>query len=126
MNFAVVATALLATIILLLGFALLLRPAIFKVIAGYFVNPTGIWIAAGIRIFSAAMLWLAGPATRFPGLFKVLAVIALIAGVGVLIAGHQRVRRIVDWSLSLSQWALRGYAVVAVAVGAFVLWALFD
>lgn len=124
MNFAVIATAVLATTILLLGIVMQFRTRLFNDLAKYLINPWGIWLAAVIRVFAAVVLWFAAPSSRYPGLFKVFAVVALVAGVGVILVGHHRVRKIVNWSVSRPPWVLRCFALIAIAVGGFILWAL--
>ncbi|MDH3646595.1 MAG: hypothetical protein OER80_07460 [Gammaproteobacteria bacterium] len=124
MSFSVVALSVLAALIALLGFAAMVRTQVFTGLAKYFKQPWGIWVAAGIRVFAAIILWLAAPVSRFPQAFRVLAVLALVAAVLVLLIGHQRVKAMIDWAVCRPAWFLRMFGVFAVLVGGFVLWAL--
>lgn len=124
MNIAVIATFALTLLLVTASLAAMVRPQVFAGVARYFVEPWGIWLAAGIRLFAALALWFAAPASQFPGAFRILALVALAAAVGVLLAGHERVKRLIGWTVSRPTTILRLFAALALALGAFLLWGL--
>ena len=125
MTVAVVVVTMLAVALVSLSLVALVRPQVITGIGQLFVDARGIWIAVTIRVVAAVALWFAAPATQFPVVFRILAVIALIAAVAVLLIGYERAKRLIDWAIGRPPAVLRMFAVIALLLGGFLLWALF-
>jgi hypothetical protein len=109
-----------------LGLTGVLYPQVMRQFAARFRDPPGMYIASAVRLVLGALLIWAGPACRPESpwvgvavrLFGVLIVVS--AGV-ILLAGAERFRAIIDWSLTKSPGFLRGWSAVAVVLGALLL-----
>ena len=122
MAYLVVAFALLILTMSMWG---LLRPdklmALVKSIAG---KPFML-VAVGARVILAIILWFAAPLARHPMVFQVLAIIALIAAFAMLIVGKERLLRMVDWWAERSATVQRGWLLLGLAFGGYLLWAIW-
>jgi hypothetical protein len=124
MPFAVEISGFLGVLTLLMGVWGILAPARVTELVTRFGSAGGLWFAAGLRLVFGLALWFAAPASRAPTLLQVLGVIALIAAVIIPFMGVDRFRALIDWWTKLSVAAMRSWCLVAVALGAVVLWAL--
>ena len=82
-----------------------------------FITPQGLAFAAGIRLVLGGALWLAAPESRAPDLLRVLGAITVIAGIATPFVGVERARRLFDWWSGLGPFALRGWSILAIALG---------
>ncbi len=124
MTAPVLISILLALAMIGTSLAALANTRVFAGVARYFDRPSGVWIAAGIRLFAAAMLWLAAPVTQHPVVLKVMAAVALAAAIAVVLMGYPRMQLMIRWAVDRPPAVLRLFAVVAIAIGALLLWAL--
>lgn len=84
-----------------------------------------ILIAVSSRVVLAIILWFAAPLSRHPLVFQVLAVIALIAALTMLIVGKAKLMRMVDWWIERSAAMQRGWLLLGLAFGGYLLWAIW-
>ena len=82
-------------------------------------------VAVGVRVVLGIALWLAAPDSRFPDLLRVLAIIALVAAAGLVPMGAERLDAFVRWWSERAGGLLRAWAVVAVAFGALLVYAVY-
>lgn len=112
----------LGVFIVLIGVVGLLTPerfrSLFHSMSGQSLFATAILSRLGI----GALLWWAADELRFPQVMRVLAAIAIIAAVGVLIIGRERLDKLVDWWLARSDSVLRASALLAAGFGAFLVY----
>jgi uncharacterized membrane protein YidH (DUF202 family) len=97
-----------------LGALGLVSPSRILHVVRYFQTPTGLYIAAALRLVMGLALLFAAPASRAPEVLRILGVFIIAAGVVTLFIGLERARRLVDW------WSAKGPALVRVQ-GAFAL-----
>lgn len=123
MNIAIAAFALLIMSLSLWGLtdpkglvALVLRTAAGK---GF------LYIAVGSRVVLAALLWFAAVSARHPTVFKVLAIVALVAAIGILLAGKERSLKLMQWVAKKPTAFQRGGMLLGVGFGSYLLWAIW-
>lgn len=85
----------------------------------------GIWVAAGIRLLAAVLLWATSPICQTPMVFKVLASLALVAAVALPAMGTARLVDLVERLESWPTMVVRLQGLFGVCFGAFVLWPIW-
>lgn len=120
--------AIIGGIVLLLGMVGVVSPATMKSIGNYFRTPGSLYVAVSIRVVIGALLIVAGPHCRpdtpWVGLtVRIIGGLVVVAAVTLLFLGSGRFLAMLDWGLSRPPMALRLWAVVAVAMGGFFLYA---
>lgn len=83
------------------------------------------YIAVGTRVALALLLWFAAESARHPMVFKVLAVIAIIAAITIVLIGKARILKVFDWWAERSANAQRAWLLLGVGFGAYLLWAVW-
>ncbi len=114
--------ALLGALIVLLGLVGLVQPARFRSVFATMDGQTRFVLAIVIRLAVGALLWWLADELRHPHVMRVLAVIAVVAAVGVVIIGRERLDKLIDWWLSKSDGLLRVSALFAAVFGAYLTW----
>jgi len=122
--FAVEISGLVGVLALLIGVWGVLAPGRVTELVSRFGSAGGLWFAAAVRLVFGLGLWFAAPASRAPLLLQVLGVIALISALVPPFLGVDRFKSLIEWWTKLSPTAVRLNCLLAVAVGAAVLWAL--
>ena len=90
----------------------------------HFQTPTGIYVAAGIRVVLGVALLFAAPASRAPSLIFVLGVFIIVIGAGTPLFGLERFRSLLDWWSAQRPAFIRGWAVLALAFGLALAYAI--
>ncbi|MEX0715288.1 MAG: hypothetical protein WD066_01810 [Planctomycetaceae bacterium] len=86
--------------------------------------PRILFVGAAIRLAIGALLIVAAEQSRFPWTFRVLGAITIAAGLALPVVGFHRLRRFIDWWARRPYWMIRGWALLAVAFGAFLIYAI--
>ena len=108
------------TLIGLLGVA---QPrVVIGAIEGIWESSDGLYLAAASRGVLAVIFILAAPASRFPMALYVLGGLALGTAIGLLIVGHERVQRLLEWWIARPDGFMRVWGLLAVAFGAFLVY----
>ena len=116
--------ALFGCIVATLGIAGVVRPnSLIDLVQSAWRTPAGLYVAVGVRIFLGVVLIAAAPDCRFPQAMRILGIIALIAGAAGLVAGFERLQHFVAWWTERSAVFVRAWSLVAVAFGAFLVFA---
>jgi hypothetical protein len=115
----------LALAILGLTFGGVARPGWLLNIARHFASRGGLWFAAAIRAVLAVLLWLTAPVAQTPTVFRVFAVLALLAAIGLPILGPARAGKLMDRFAAMPGTAVRAMCLAGVAFGGFLLWAIY-
>jgi len=108
--------------IFLLGIVGLLQPDRFRSYLGGMDSQLRFVLAIAIRVFMGALLWWLAEDLRHTPVMRVLAAIAIFAAVGILIMGRERLDKLVNWWLSLSDGLLRVSALFAALFGAYLVY----
>jgi hypothetical protein len=116
--------AVFALAILVIGALGLASPDALTAFVHRWQTPLGIWMAAAFRVTFGVALWLAAPSSRFPVLLECLGAISALSGIALPVLGLTRLKAIVSWWGNRSAAFKRLWAVVALLVGGFLLWAV--
>lgn len=82
----------------------------------------GLWLASGVRVVLAVVLWFSAGTAHTPMTFKVLAVLALVAAVVLLAIGKAGLMRILDHVGAWPMAVVRLWFLVGLAFAGFLLW----
>lgn len=86
------------------------------------ITPGGLGVGATFRVTLGILLWVASDASRTPRTFKVLGVLSVIGGLAIVLLGVEGVYGIWEWSVAQGDGYLRFDALIAVALGVFLVW----
>ncbi len=93
-----------------------------QLVNGVMDKEWGIYFAVIVRLLLGAALILAASGSRFPEFFEILGWIAIIAAVGILLMGRERLRRFVGWFNRLSPTVIRAWLLFGIAFGAILVY----
>ena len=113
--------AILGMLAVLLGFTGLAQPARFRAMFTAMDSRTRFVLAIVTRLAIGALLWWLADELRHPQVMRVLAVIAVVAAVGVLVMGRSRLDRLIGWWLGQSDSVLRVSALFSMAFGGYLV-----
>ncbi len=88
-------------------------------------TPGGLILLGIIRVLVGVAFLLAASASKAPGLFAIVGVIAIIKGVTVPLLGVERFRRLLDWWSARGSLLHRGWALLAMAISLALAYAVF-
>ncbi len=89
-----------------------------------FQTPMGLYFAAALRVVLGVALFFAAPTSRAPDLIRILGVVIIVMGVVTPFFGLERFRRLLDsWSAQGSAF-IRAWAVLALAFGLSLAYAI--
>jgi len=116
----VIAVSIFAAAMGMLGLA---SPAAMgKYVAGW-QSKSGLWAAAAIRLVFGIALWQAA-ASRFPAVFKILGVVAVLSAFSLPLVGTARFKALLAWWSRQSAAFVRAWSAIAVIIGIFFIWSL--
>ena len=113
-----------ALFIMAIGVIALVAPYALLSMAPHMVTPTGLYVAAAIRIAMGLALFSAASASRMPKTLRVFGMVAFIAGVATLFLGVDRAHAIANWGSNQGASAIRVFGLLALAVGGLIAYAL--
>ena len=113
--------ALIGGLIVLLGLLGLVQPTRFRSLFSTMDRQVRFVLAIVIRLAMGALLWWLADELRHPHVMRIIAVIAVVAAVGILVMGRKRLDRLVDWWLGRSDSVLRVSALFAATFGAYLV-----
>jgi len=121
----VTALAFLSVVIVLMSVFGVVQPQVLilfirKLMADY----DALWVAVGVRLVLAALLWFSSAVSHTPNVLKALAILALAAAVILLFVGADRVVRLLDWVGSWKTLAIRLWCLLGVVFGGFLFWSV--
>jgi len=87
-------------------------------------TPTGLYVAAALRLVMGLALFLAAPDSRVPATLRVLGIVILVAGLATPFFGLERSRRVLEWWAARSPAFKRAWAGCALAFGLLLLYAV--
>jgi len=113
--------ALLGALMVLLGLVGLVQPNRFRTMFTTMDSQTRFILAIVIRLAMGALLWWLADELRHPHVMRILAVIAVVAAVGVLVMGRNRLDKLIGWWLGKPDGVLRVSALFAAAFGGYLV-----
>jgi len=108
-----------------MGAWILVKPFGLEDFVDLFVTPSGLWLAAALRVSFGLALWMAAAASRMPRTLRVLGVLFIISGLAIPVIGLERVRGIAEWRASQGGNYLTYAAMFAFGLGGFVIWSVW-
>jgi uncharacterized protein YjeT (DUF2065 family) len=112
----------LGIVIVAVGVVYLLRPDVMKWLMGFFKQGKRIYFAGLIRLALAVIFLLGARECKYFWVIFAFGILFLIGGVLIFILGPQKLRRILDWYQKQSVLLLRVLAVIALAIGAVIIY----
>jgi len=109
---------------MILGAIGLFAPQRLFALAQFTTTPTGVYVAAGVRLAVGLILLGIASRSRFPAILRILGLLAIVGAFATLALGSDRARMIVDWILAQGVMLVRGFAIFALALGSFLAYAL--
>ncbi len=89
-----------------------------------FQMPIGLYFAAALRVVLGVALFFAAPTSRAPELIRILGVVIIVMGIITPFFGIERFRRLLDWWSAQGPALIRGWAVLALAFGLSLAYAV--
>ena len=111
------------TIIVLAGWGIFAPEKLMTLVTSAMDKSWGIYIAVVVRLVLGSALIIVAPASKFPIVFQVLGVIAIVAAIALLLMGRERMRRFLAWfSERFSTPMIRLWLLFGVAFGGFLVY----
>jgi hypothetical protein len=117
------AALLVALFAIIVGIVGLVSPDSLMTIGRYVITPVGLYAIAVLRVGIGLLLILVAPISRAPKTLRAFGAVVLVAGLTTPLFGIDRIRAIVEWE-AMHVAFLRAGAVVALAAGGFVAFAV--
>ena len=115
--------ALFGIVITLLGIVGLVRPpSLLRFVQLPWSSQVGLYLSIGIRAVFGLVLLMAASASRFPEAFWILGIVSLVAALVVPFMGLARLQGFVQWWTRRPPGLIRGWSLVVVAFGVFLLY----
>ena len=118
-----IATLLVALVVMIVGVVGVVSPESLMTLGRYAVTPAGLYAITVLRVGIGLLLMLVARTSRAPKTLRVLGAVVLVAGLTTPLFGVDRVRTILEWE-AMHIALLRAGAVVAVAAGGFLAFAV--
>lgn len=113
----------LGIVFVLIGFVFLLRPDIMKWLINFIKRGKRIYLAALIRIALAVIFLFGASQCSQKWIIAAFGILFLLAGLLIIVLGHERTRRILDWYGNRPLLIFRVIAIVPMVLGAIVIYA---
>ncbi len=114
-----------AAFVALIGLLGLFAPAkLAGMVAALFDGMAGLWVTVSLRLGIGVLLLLTASASRFPLVFQIIGVIAILAAVAAVFVGQERIRNFVMWWVRKPAGFTRLWSLFAIAFGAFIYYGL--
>jgi len=105
------------------GLMMAISPGTLVDFAESILSPGGLGFAAAMRVTLGILLWAASSASRTPKALKVFGVLFILGGLAIPFIGVDRMRAMVDWGIVQGDGWMRMNSLIALAMGAFFVWA---
>ncbi len=112
----------LGIVIVVVGIVYLLRPDVMKWLMEFFKHGKRIYLAGLLRLALAVIFLLGARECKHFWVIFAFGILFLIGGVLIFILGPQKIKRILDWYQKQSALLLRVIAVIALAIGAIIIY----
>ena len=107
-----------------LGALGLISPMRLLEIVRQFQSPIGLYAAAALRVVLGGALFFAAPSSRAPKVLRILGIIIVVAGLFTPLFGVERFHRLLSWWSGQGAMFLRVWAVLALAFGLLLAYAV--
>ena len=117
----VILVELIGIIIVGFGIAYFVNPKIVKIYGALCANKKRTQAAAGVNVVFGVLLLLAASQCAVPWFVVLMGIISLAKGIYIFAIGPKGLALKLDWWLKRPPAAVRLYAVIAIVVGAFLI-----
>lgn len=87
-------------------------------------TPGGLRVSAVVRVVLGVTLFLVAPTSRAPDPIRLFGVMSVAAGLMIPFLGLARIGKMVDWWSARPPLVFRAWAMIALAFGLYLIWAL--
>jgi membrane protein HdeD len=120
-----IAALLVAVVTIAVGMAGIVSPdRVTAVRRQYFATPVGLYAAGVLRVAMGLVVILAAPTSRAPKTLRALGAVMCMQAIAATLLGPDRARAILEWETMQGTTLLRVGAVVALAAGGFMVFAV--
>jgi uncharacterized protein YjeT (DUF2065 family) len=109
-------------LICLAGLVILIAPEKFKSVMNNWTGQPRFLLAVIVRVVIGAILLAEAANLKFPFAMKIIGGISIVAAIGILLIGQDRLDRFIAYWMRLSDKVLRIWSVFALAFGAFLIY----
>jgi hypothetical protein len=85
-------------------------------------NGSGVYVAVGVRLLLGLALILAAPESKFPFIFNIIGVFAIVAAIVIPFVGRARIVGMIAWFERSPPVMIRGWLLFGFAFGAFLVY----
>ena len=117
------AALLVALIAIGAGIVGLVSPESLVTLGRTIITPSGLYVIAAFRVAIGVLLMLVAPISRVPKTLRAIGAVVFVAGLTIPFIGVEYIRGILEWE-AIHTAMLRVGAVVALATGAFIAFAV--
>lgn len=87
-------------------------------------RPGSVFMAVGVRVLLGVALLVTANVSRAPLALTIVGWLVIAGAVFVVVAGKQRVTRIIEWAIAWPPLLTRVWAVFGMAFGIFLVWSV--
>ncbi len=109
-------------LICLAGLVILMAPDRFRAVMNNWTGQPRFLFAVIVRVVIGAVLLAEAANLKFPLAMKIIGGISIVAAIVLLLIGKERMDRMIDWFMKMSDNAFRAWSVLAVAFGGFLIY----
>ncbi len=113
----------LGILFVLIGIVYLLKPDVLNLLIEFFKKGKRIYIAGIVRLALAVLFLVAARQCRHFWVIFVFGIILLLSGLLIFVLGPKKLRTILEWYQKQSVTLYRVIAVIAVVIGAVIIFA---
>lgn len=110
-------------LIILLGLLYIVKPQIMKSLLEFFKQGSRIYIAGLLRLVLAAVFLISATECRIQWVIIALGILMMLGGLLVFVLGPKKISPILEWWQRQSMMLLRVLALIALAIGALIIYA---
>jgi hypothetical protein len=88
------------------------------------ITPAGLYAFLALRVAVGLLMILVAPTSRAPKTLRAFGAVVALQGLALPFVGIERTQLVLEWETSLGTAVLRGGAVLALAVGSFIAFAV--
>jgi hypothetical protein len=114
----------LGVLVVALGLVGVIAPGLLVTLGQHSVTPVGLYWVAALRVILGLVLLGASAASGMPRTLRVLGILALAGGLATLFLSAERAGAIMNWMLAPGPLVVRLWALLAVAFGSFIIYAV--
>lgn len=114
------------SLIALAGLVIMMSPQTIISLLDRFKQHIALYVlAVVVRLLLGVILIVYAPHSAFPLTLQVIGAVSVLAALGILLIGHSRLQRLIDYLLEKAGMLFRPAGAVGVMLGAFLIYAVY-